>query len=129
MDFPDLDELVEKCDYNTKLAVTHWVMKNIVEHARDGGSYRYLIYERLGFGPDAYAPLCDDGITISNEFDLNLKDNIVEAYKSKDEKKLKQALGLCDEPDCFKHISCGWPSESGYRMTCGDHYEGKLKNV
>lgn len=126
-DFPELDKLVKECDPDTKLAITAWVMKHIVDHARDGGSYRYLIYERLGFGPEAYVPLCDDGITISNEFDLNLKDNVVEAYESKDEKKLKQSLGLCDEPDCFNYISCGWPSDDGYRSTCGKHYEGKLK--
>jgi hypothetical protein len=123
MDFSNLDELVEKCDGETKLAITKWVMKHIVEHAKEGGSYRYLIYERLGFDVDAYVPLCDDGLTISNEFDLELKDNIVEAYKSKDEKKLKEALGLCDEPECFNYISCGWPSEEGYRMTCSKHWK------
>jgi hypothetical protein len=126
-DFPKLDKLVEECDPTLKLAITAWVMKHIVDHAREGGSYRYLIYNRLGFSTDAYVPLCDNGITISNEFDLNLKDNVIEAYKSKDEKKLKQALGLCDEPDCFSYISCGWPSDAGYRTTCGNHYEGKLK--
>lgn len=126
-DFPDLDKLVEECDPTMKLAITAWVMKHIVDHARDGGSYRCLIYSRLGFDPDAYAVLLDDGMTISNEFDLDLKNKVIEAYKSKDEKSLKQALGLCDEPDCFNYISCGWPSDVGYRATCGEHYEGKLK--
>ena len=42
----NLQELVDKCDYDTKLAITAWVMKHIVEHARGGGSYRYLIYTR-----------------------------------------------------------------------------------
>jgi hypothetical protein len=129
MDFPELEELAEKCDPDTKLAVTAWVFKHIVDHAKEGGSYRTLIYQRLGFGPEAYVPLCDDGITISNEFDLELKDRVIEAYKSKDENKLKAALGLCDEPDCFKYVSCGWPSDTGYRSTCGEHYEGKMKNV
>jgi hypothetical protein len=129
MDFPELDKLVEDCDPDTKLAVAAWVFKHIVNHAREGGSYRCLIYSRLGFGTEAYVPLCDDGITISNEFDLGMKDRIIEAYKSKDEKKLKEALGLCDETECFKYVSCGWPSDSGYRSTCSDHYEGKLKNV
>jgi hypothetical protein len=45
-------------------------MRHIVEHAKSGGTYRYLIYTRLGFGPEAYVPLCDDGLTISNEFNL-----------------------------------------------------------
>lgn len=125
----ELDDLVNLCDPEIKLAVTKWVMKHIVNHAREGGSYRYLIYDRLGFGPESYVPLCADGLTISNEFDLNLKDNVVEAYKSGDEKKMKEALGLCDEPGCFEYISCGWPSESGYRSTCGEHYERKMNNV
>jgi hypothetical protein len=122
MNFEHLDKIVEKCDNDTKLAITRWVMKHIVEHADEGGSYRYLIYDRLGFDMDAYVPLCEHGLTISNEFDLNLKDDVVEAYKSGDEKKLKEALGLCDEPGCFKYVSCGWPSENGYRSTCSEHY-------
>ena len=122
MTFEDLDKIVEKCDNDTKLAITRWVMKHIVEHASEGGSYRYLIYNRLGFDMDAYVPLCDDGLTISNEFDLNQKDSVVEAYKSGDEKKMKGALGLCDESGCFKYVSSGWPSENGYRSTCSEHY-------
>ena len=116
-----MQELVDKCDYDTKLAVTQWVMKHIVDHAKEGGSYRYLIYTRLGFDMDAYGALLDDGMTISNEFDLNLKDAVIKAYKNGDEKKLKDALGLCDEPGCFNYVSCGWSSDDGYRSTCSDH--------
>lgn len=64
-------KLVEECDYETKLAVTAWVMKHIVDHAQSGGTFRYLIYTRLGFNQDAYVPLyLAGGMTISNEFDL-----------------------------------------------------------
>ncbi len=64
--------LVEECPYETKLAVTAWVFEHICMHAVSGGSFRYLIYERLGFGPDAYLPLyLAGGMTISNEFDLS----------------------------------------------------------
>jgi hypothetical protein len=129
MIFHDLETLADLCDSDTKLAVTAWVFKHIVDHAREGGSYRYLIYQRLGFGSEAYVPLCDDGLTISNEFDLGLKDRLVEALKSKDEKKMKEFLGLCDEHDCFKYVSCGWSSENGYRTTCGDHYKERTKDV
>lgn len=66
-DFPELDKLVEKCDYDTKLAITAWVFKQLTEHNKEGGSYRYLIYNRLGFTPDAYVPLYDaGGLEISN---------------------------------------------------------------
>jgi len=66
---------IDDVDYDTKLVVTEWVMKHIVEHAIEGGSYRYLIYARLGFGPDAYVPLCNHGLTISNEFSLQEKND------------------------------------------------------
>lgn len=118
------DELVEKCDYETKLAVTSWVMKNIVDHASEGGSFRYLIYTRLGFNLDAYVPLYSaGGMEISNEFDLNLKDSLIEVVKENKYDKMKPLLGLCDEPDCFHHVSCGWPTkDGGYRNTCTKHW-------
>lgn len=119
-----LAELVKNCDPDTRLAVTQWVMNAIVDHAREGGSYRYLIYDRLGFGPEAYVPLCSSGLTISNDFDLNEKDRIIEAWRTGDQARLRAALGLCDVPDCFNRISCGWPSASGYRSTCHTHFDG-----
>lgn len=71
-------KLVEGCPYETRLAITAWVMKHIVDHAIEGGTYRHLIYNRLGFNTDAYVPLCHDGMTISNEFSL---DNSDERYR------------------------------------------------
>lgn len=127
-DFPKLDALVDNCPYDTKLAIVRWCMENIVKHAQEGGSYRYLIYGRLGFNPDAYGVLLDDGMTISNEFDLSLKDNVIAAYKNKDEREMKKALGLCDEPGCFEYASSGWPSDTGYRTTCHKHYDGIMRN-
>ena len=29
---------------------------------------------------------------------------------------------VCDEPGCEQPSSCGWPSSSGYRRTCGEHW-------
>ena len=124
----DLDEMADKCPYEMKLAVTRWVMKHIVDHAREGGSYRYLIYTRLGFGPEAYVPLCDDGLTISNEFDISNMDAIKEKVREERIESLKPLLHLCDEPGCFKNAGCGWPSENGYRWTCGEHYIESIKN-
>ena len=125
----DLDKLAESCDNEMKIAVTRWAMKHIVDHAKDGGSYRYLIYDRMGFGPEAYMPLCADGITISNEFDLELKNNLREVAMAEGYDKIKPLIGLCDEPGCYDYITCGWPTEPGqYRQTCSDHYHGKLKS-
>lgn len=136
----ELAKMADECDPELKLAVTQWVMKHIVAHASEGGSYRYLIYDRLGFGPEAYAPLCSDGLTISNEFDLNLMDSVQELFDvvlndqegdldfiKHQFEKMKQKFALCDEPGCSDRVTCGWPSDNGYRSTCSKHYHGMMK--
>lgn len=117
-----MDKLAEECPTDLKIAVTRWAMRHIVEHAKEGGSYRYLIYDRMGFGPEAYAPLCDDGLTISNEFDMEQMETIKDIVRHNRYDELKSTLHMCDEPGCYKDSGCGWPSKNGYRMTCGEHY-------
>lgn len=57
--------------YEDRLLVTADVFRHIVDHAVEGGSFRYLIYERLGFDLDAYTPLyLAGGMEISNNFVL-----------------------------------------------------------
>lgn len=115
--------LVEKCDYDTKLAVTAWVFKNIVDHATSGGSFRYLIYSRLGFGMDSYVPLyLAGGMEISNEFDMHKMEEIKNHVVENKIESMKKLIRLCDEPDCFDDVSTGWQSDNGYRQTCGAHY-------
>jgi len=116
-------EMAEWCEYDMKLAVTKWAMKHIVEHAKEGGSYRYLIYDRLGFEPDAYAALCSDGMTISNEFDFTLKSDVAEFLKNNDIEGAKKRMGYCDSAGCFVEASCGYPTEDGYRHSCINHYK------
>lgn len=57
-------------DEDIKLAVTLYVMEALVEHAQGGGSYRHLIYGRLGFSTKAYSYLYPAGMTISNNFNI-----------------------------------------------------------
>ena len=65
------EQVVAEMDYNLKMDVVAWTMRKICEHARDGGTYRYLIYDRMGFQPDAYAVLMEaGGMEICNHFDL-----------------------------------------------------------
>jgi hypothetical protein len=125
-----LDEILEKTDNVTRLAVAAWVFSHIVEHAEQGGSFRYLIYDRLGFGLDAYVPLYEaGGMTISNKFDIQRMETIKKIAKDNQYEKLKPILGLCDQSECYKEIACGWPDQDGnYRTTCGEHYKGKLSN-
>lgn len=61
------EERLNGCDYQTRLAVAAWVFKALNEHMREGGTYRYLIYHRLGFAEDAYVPLYEaGGMNLSN---------------------------------------------------------------
>lgn len=64
-------KLVAECPAETKLAVVAWVFERLIEHAQEGGTFRYLIYNQMGFGPEAYLPLyLAGGMTISNALDL-----------------------------------------------------------
>lgn len=63
--------LVAAASPETRLAIVAWVFQNLIDHARQGGTFRYLVYDRLGFDKNAYLPLCEaGGLTISNEFRL-----------------------------------------------------------
>lgn len=65
----ELKELLANCSYDTRLAITAWVLRHLCAHAREGGSFRHLIYDRLDFGLDAYATLyVAGGMTLSNLF-------------------------------------------------------------
>ena len=57
----DYDASVSDIDDATKLRVAAWVFSKLKHVASDGGSYRYLIYNQLGFGPDALDPLLQAG--------------------------------------------------------------------
>lgn len=65
--FPELEELADSCPEDMKLAVTAWVFRNLSRHMDQGGSFRYLVYTRMGFDEKAYAPLWEaGGLEISN---------------------------------------------------------------
>jgi hypothetical protein len=66
------EEIWNSLDLESRLAAAAFVIRKIVDHGREGGTFRYLIYDRLGFGPEAYVPLyLAGGMHISNDFDLN----------------------------------------------------------
>jgi hypothetical protein len=56
---------------DVRLPIVADVLSCVVDNALQGGSFRYLIYDRLGFGPEAYYPLyIAGGQTITNNFSL-----------------------------------------------------------
>jgi len=44
---------------------TAWVFKHVLENLMEGGTYRKLIYDRMGYDPKDYKEL-SDGMAISN---------------------------------------------------------------
>lgn len=123
------DALISKYDNQTKLDIAAWVISKIDEHGNDPGSFRHLIYGLLGFGPEAYVPLYNaGGLNITNELDYKLRYNLAELLKEQgiDNNKLKNFAGICDEPGCWSGVSCGFPTEDGYRHTCHEHSKFSL---
>ena len=55
-----------------------WVFKQIMDNCKGGGgTYRYLIYDRMGFDLDAYAPLYEaGGMAINNAMNEAYNDDI-----------------------------------------------------
>lgn len=69
--YADREDRWNALSYEQRLVATEYVFSKLVEHAADDGTFRHLIYSRLGFREDAYAPLYTaGGMTISNEFIL-----------------------------------------------------------
>jgi hypothetical protein len=58
----------EETDYDIKLYIAAYIFKQLEKHMYEGGSYRNLIYTKLGFSYDAYGVLQMNGaFNIHNE--------------------------------------------------------------
>lgn len=66
-DANDIDTIPEA----VKITVACWLLKHLVEHAQDPGTFRHLVYKRLGLGLPAYTPMLNaGGMTVATFFDL-----------------------------------------------------------
>lgn len=89
--FPDI---VRKTPEIVRLAVACQVMKAIFDNGKEGGSFRHLIYNRLGFSEACYTPLhLSGGTVISNHLDLSRYDERAEVM----EMLRKLGVGLTEE--------------------------------
>jgi hypothetical protein len=57
-------------------------------------------------------------LTAQNPFDIDSEIAGCPACKS-----INTLIRACDEPGCNRTATCGWPSPSGYRATCAQHYK------
>lgn len=57
---------------------TAWVVENIMTSLKDGYSYRGLIYNLMGYKPEAYVPLQLAGLLDINNINIDLANEILE---------------------------------------------------
>jgi hypothetical protein len=76
------DKIWKDLPEDVRLACADVIFRAIDQHAHDGGTFRQLIYERLGFHPErAYAVLqCAGALELSDNYDLS------EATEGREEK-------------------------------------------
>jgi len=73
------DELLGGQDKPT-IEQTAWVFAHLYDHLQDSGSFRYLIYNRMGYGIESYCPLYGaGGQSISNA--LIVEDDVKKALE------------------------------------------------
>lgn len=100
-----------------------WVFKHMADQLQEGGSFRYLIYTRMGYGPEAYLPLYEaGGMEITNALmSVNHpKDCACKAEGKKKSRNIAKSYDSTygDEKLCV----CGHP----YRRHFDSYYEMKV---
>lgn len=77
---------------------------------------------------------CEECKKIFNESELLQAQNPFDIHQTisgcPNCKAVEDFINICDEPGCDREATCGFPTPSGYRRTCGDHmreYENKEK--
>lgn len=93
--------------YDQRLGATSIVFRAIHEHMQSCGSFRFLIYNRLGFSSDAYSELYNaGGLDISNmcgDYGLNVLGSDDDSVSSTDSQPDKcQNNGQNNEPEPYK---------------------------
>ena len=66
--------------------------------------------------------LDSETLTAPDPFDIG--ETLTGCPSCKSANTLREA---CDEPDCWEFSSCGTPTETGYRRTCGKHLPKEAK--
>ncbi len=61
---------VAALDDETRLAVVVWAYEALQKNIAEGGTFRFLVYNRLGFEGSAYAPLYEAGGMALNDMGL-----------------------------------------------------------
>ena len=66
-----------------------WIAKCICQNADEQGTFRHLIYDIMGYGGEAYQPLCEAGLLRINNSMTELTPEQVEALQQENEQLRK----------------------------------------
>jgi hypothetical protein len=64
--------------------------------------------------------ICQEGEVLHSQNPFDITEAIVGCPLCKSVDSLVTA---CEVPDCTREASCGWPSPTGFHVTCGQHME------
>lgn len=96
-----------------------WVFEHLRQAMKEPGSFRYLIYKRMGFSPEAYSDLCNaGGLELTNAFaELGSGKNQAERNRT--------ALSFIEDQAQLCKLNC---PETGDCITdwCLPHYAGAV---
>ncbi len=67
-----------------------WIAKCICQNADEHGTFRHLIYDIMGYGGEAYQPLCEAGLLRINNSMTELTPEQVEALQQENEQLKEQ---------------------------------------
>jgi len=67
-----------------------WIAKCICQNADERGTFRHLIYDIMGYGGEAYQPLCEAGLLRINNSMTELTPEQVEALQQENEQLRKK---------------------------------------
>ena len=68
-----------KTNYSIEQAAE--IMEHVIAEMVEGGSFRYFIYDRLGFEQDAYVPLYTAGVmNFTNQCPVNLESEVAPQF-------------------------------------------------
>lgn len=112
-----------------RVAVAVKVFQAVLEQARLGGTFRYLIYDRLGLSPDAYMPLyyaggmhISDGFVLTDELPdeepaiVGILESLAKAAPMQPHPTLKRADGS----------PIPWPTPQRSQLFAATHFMRKL---
>ena len=109
----ETDAWWEALSYDDKLRAFYSVVKRIYEgDVKQQGSYRYVLYDVFGFGPDAYGLGMECGyMSLHNSIMSDKDQQIIHEYYETKNKVVKACINKDSNGNCTLHnLHCTYPT-------------------